>query len=590
VNPRVHRNALAPGCRLHGYRIGRVLGQGGFGITYLADDLSLDRPVAIKEYLPLDLAVREGDDSVHPVTDGHAQPFAWGRERFAAEGRTLARCEHPNIVRVHAVLEANDTAYLVMRYEQGGTLQALLSRRRTLDEEELLHILMALLDGLESVHAERLVHRDVTPGNVLLREDGSPVLLDFGSARQALGGETRTLAALVSAGYAPLEQYRSRAGDQGPWTDVYGVAATLYRAIAGRAPADALDRSDARVHEQPDPLIPAVEVGSGGYSERFLRAIDAGLALRPEDRPRTVGEWRQGFEAARDGEEEPEEEEITDINWSRRGVAQESVADAGAAQTPAAKPATAARTAAPAPRTRVFSPEPPLAITACSVLGLLTFWVYTVVALSGRLEAHCRRRHADLGILLLTSRTPAQQRALARGFDSGPRAVRLLPFGYIATAILVAGSCAQSVLLSEGRPGAAIVLVVGASSLLFYATTLAFVLWLSRALARHERAEVELAAGVKGFDAEDWGPMSEFVARRERRNHHVVVFLVVALPLVSSPTLGVYAVHGGVSHLTATLIVIAVFAAAAVFHVWGSRLLVNLWNDHLRVERALDQS
>lgn len=218
-----HRNALHTGHKLHWYEIVSILGQGGFGITYLANDPNLDLLVAIKEFLPMELAVRESDSSLHPVSDGHSDTYGWGLDRFLSEAQTLARFRHPNIVRVLSVFEANNTAYMVMEYEQGKSLEDALKFRRIEGEEQLLGLLFPLLDGLELVHAAGFIHRDIKPDNIYMREDGVPVLLDFGSARQALGVATRTLTTLVSPGYAPFEQYNAtRDSDrQGPWTDLF---------------------------------------------------------------------------------------------------------------------------------------------------------------------------------------------------------------------------------------------------------------------------------------------------------------------------------------------------------------------------------
>jgi Serine/threonine protein kinase len=222
MGDKIHRNSLKPGHKLHWYRIEKILGQGGFGITYLAHDFNLDRQVAIKEYLPIELAVREGDFSIHPVSEDHGEKFRWGRDRFITEARTLAKFKHPNIVHVLNVFEANNTAYMVMEYEQGESLQDILSRRKTLEEAELINILIPVLGGLQKVHEAGFIHRDIKPANIFIRMDGSPVLLDFGSARQALGIATQTLTSLVSPGYAPYEQYYSKSDQQGPWTDIYG--------------------------------------------------------------------------------------------------------------------------------------------------------------------------------------------------------------------------------------------------------------------------------------------------------------------------------------------------------------------------------
>ena len=225
-------DALPALTRLHWYVLERVLGQGGFGITYLAKDTNLDQRVAIKEYLPVEGATRLPDGTVHWRTDELRERYRWGLERFIQEARTLARFDHPNIVRVLSVFEFNGTAYMVMRFEEGGTLSALLDRRGTLAENDLLRLILPVLDGLELVHNAGFIHRDIKPDNIHIAGDGRPVLLDFGSARQSLGS-SNTLTILVAPGYAPFEQYYSDPSSQGPWTDIYGLGATCYRVICG---------------------------------------------------------------------------------------------------------------------------------------------------------------------------------------------------------------------------------------------------------------------------------------------------------------------------------------------------------------------
>lgn len=293
---KIHRNSLQPGYTLHWYKIEEILGQGGFGITYLASDTNLHTKVAIKEYLPIEMAVREGDHSVHPVTENHNKQFKWGLDRFLTEARTLAKYDHPNIVRVLAVFEANNTGYMVMTYEQGVSLAEKIRNRQTIEEQELIKLIIPLMGGLERMHDSGFIHRDVKPDNLFIRQDGSPVLLDFGSARQAMVGETRTLTSLVTPGYAPFEQYYSKSDEQGPWTDIYGLGATLYRAVTGIAPADAVDRSNALLKRSNDTYIPCAEFVGDRYSQRFLTAIDSALKFNVEDRPQSIKEWRVLFD------------------------------------------------------------------------------------------------------------------------------------------------------------------------------------------------------------------------------------------------------------------------------------------------------
>ncbi len=283
-----YRNALPSGTLLLEYRLEGVLGAGGFGITYLAHDTHLEKHVAIKEYLPTDLAIRALDGSVVPVATEHEHDYKWGLERFIQEARTLARFSHPHIVRVNRYFEANGTGYMVMDYEKGESLNQLLRRTAAPDEPGLRSILMPLLDGLEAVHAAGFLHRDIKPSNIFLREAGGPVLLDFGAARAAVGGATRSMTAVLTPGYAPLEQYASDAR-QGPWSDLYALAGVFYRAIVGESPPDAVSRlKEDRV---PQRLAEAAQRTSRG----FLRALEWALAVDEKRRPQTVPEWRRAL-------------------------------------------------------------------------------------------------------------------------------------------------------------------------------------------------------------------------------------------------------------------------------------------------------
>ncbi len=296
AKPKSYRDALPPGHELLWYRVREVLGQGAFGITYLCAESAGEELFAVKEYLPPQVARRQSDQHLEPLSEALEEDFRHGLERFIAEAENLDRFKHPNVVDVVDIFEANNTAYLVMRYEQGESLHSLLSRRVTVREHELLHALHPLLDGLELIHGKGYVHRDVKPSNIFIRRDGSPVLLDFGSARQTLHMGSETVTNLVSPGYAPIEQYSSNAEKQGPWSDIYALGATLYRAVTGELPAQAIARAEALVHGCPDPYVPASEQARGGYSEALLSAVDHALAFKARFRPQSIEAWRSAFD------------------------------------------------------------------------------------------------------------------------------------------------------------------------------------------------------------------------------------------------------------------------------------------------------
>jgi hypothetical protein len=280
-----HRNALPAGYELEGYRIEGVLGHGGFGITYRATDLANDRLVAIKEYLPAGFATRDPSVfSVHPTGPEDAEDFQWGLQRFEQEALTLAAFNHPNIVAVHRYFEANSTAYLVMEYERGDSLASILARDGPLPEDEVREFLYPLMNGLSRVHKAGFLHRDIKPENVYIRTDGTPVLLDFGSARHAVGARSQSLTSIVSGGYAPFEQYVAD-GHQSPASDVYALGATLYRTITDQKPPEAT----ARIND--DPFIPARAAVKKKYSPELLAAIDAALCVHERDRPQSIEEF-----------------------------------------------------------------------------------------------------------------------------------------------------------------------------------------------------------------------------------------------------------------------------------------------------------
>jgi serine/threonine protein kinase len=269
------------------YRIVRVVGSGGFGITYEAEDIRLSAKVAIKEYYPHDFGDRDATMSVRPKSDRHRETFDWGRTNFLQEARTLARFEHPSIVRVSRVYEANSTAYMVMRFEQGQSFEDWLKGLgRPPTQDELDAIVAPLLDALQMMHAQNFLHRDIAPDNVIIRADGTPVLLDFGSARRAVAERSHALTGIVKAGYSPQEQYASDGRLQGPWSDFYALGGTLYRAVTGRVP----EESTLRVSDDRTP--PAAEIAKGTYRPGFLAAIDACLKVRYAERPQSVAQLR----------------------------------------------------------------------------------------------------------------------------------------------------------------------------------------------------------------------------------------------------------------------------------------------------------
>ena len=297
---KLHINSLKPGYKLHWYEIISILGEGGFGITYLARDVNLMHEVAIKEYFPRNMVMREENGLVHPVNNEQYPRYHWGLERFLEEGRTLGQFKHPNIVRVRNVFEENNTAYMVMDYELGESFQEILNRRKTLDEEDIKTIIFPIIDGMKVVHAAGFIHRDIKPANIFLRVDGDPVLLDFGSARTSFEENKASLTSIFSRGYAPIEQYHSTEDTQGPWTDIYALGATIYRTIVGVAPSDAIDRSAAIAQIARDTYVSVVEVARGRYSNELLEAVDYALQFRQQNRPQTVSEWRSAFDVVKE--------------------------------------------------------------------------------------------------------------------------------------------------------------------------------------------------------------------------------------------------------------------------------------------------
>ncbi|MBV6475929.1 MAG: serine/threonine protein kinase [Rhodocyclaceae bacterium] len=274
---------LPPGYQLNEYRIERQLSLGGFSIVYLAFDTE-NNPVAIKEYLPNSLALRSEGDALPSIAEENVATFRYGMKCFFEEGRALAKISHPNVVRVQNFFRANETVYMVMHYERGRTLQEHIQRHKGEIRESFLRAVFArLLNGLREVHTHKLLHLDIKPSNIYLRNDGQPVLIDFGAARQTLSADTPLLKPMYTPGFAAPEQYNSpRRELLGPWTDIYSIGASMYACMAAAAPQAA----DQRLER--DQLVPAVRRWPDKYSRQLLHTVDWCMRLNYLERPQSV--------------------------------------------------------------------------------------------------------------------------------------------------------------------------------------------------------------------------------------------------------------------------------------------------------------
>ena len=292
-----HLNALPAGTRIAEYELVEVLGAGGFGLTYRAWDIALEKYIAIKEYLPRDFATRTNTLTVVPTSSADRADYEWGLTRFLDEARTLARFNHPHVNKVQRYFEAHGTAYLVLEYVEGETLSRVLERQGRLSEAAVLRLLSEVLSGLEEVHEAGYVHRDIKPGNLMVQPDGSIVILDFGAARQAVGQRSKSITSILTPGYAPIEQYDTKAEDVGPWSDIYALGMVAYRCISGLPDGelpDAVTRSRATRKGSGD-LEPAASIGQGQYDARLLRAIDWAIQVEEDARPQSIAEWQQAL-------------------------------------------------------------------------------------------------------------------------------------------------------------------------------------------------------------------------------------------------------------------------------------------------------
>ena len=283
---------LQVGTLLEGYEIRGVVRRDGLSVDYEASHPALEGTVIVKELFPEALVGRLDGTALAARTPAQQTAFDAFLVRFLAQYRVLERIDHPSIVNVRECLGANGTGYAVLDFPQGETLEQRLQEGRPLPANELAALLSALIDGLERVHRANLLHREITPDHVVINPDGHPVLVGFGAGPRAAGGPRQAfspasagLAANLTAGYAPLEQYSNR-GQEGPWTDIYALGALAYRCATGIVPEDAPSRA---IHDE---LVPAARAAKGGYDSRLLGGIDAALAMRVADRPRSLAAWR----------------------------------------------------------------------------------------------------------------------------------------------------------------------------------------------------------------------------------------------------------------------------------------------------------
>ena len=305
--------SLPVGTRLSEFELLSVIGEGGFSIVYLAYDHSLQRTVAIKEYLPGAIAFRDSEGLVRPRFEKYEGTFKTGLQSFLNEARILAQFEHPALIRIHRFWEQNGTAYMVMQYCKGRTLRKVLQdepERRSQEQWIKEQVIAPVLDALRLLHAKNYYHRDLSPDNIMVLDTGAPMLLDFGAARQVIGDMTQALTVILKPGFAPIEQYADdESMRQGPWTDIYGVGAVLYFVVAGKAPV----ASVARLVK--DPLKKLQQSTEYPISPSFALAIDHSLAVFPNDRPQSIDDFQAALsQSAKPLDEVPVEDPIQDSN------------------------------------------------------------------------------------------------------------------------------------------------------------------------------------------------------------------------------------------------------------------------------------
>jgi serine/threonine protein kinase len=364
---------LPVGTRLGEFEVTGLVGEGGFSVVYLAWDHSLERRVALKEYLPSSLATRKGQSQVHARSERHRETFELGLKSFINEGKLLAQFDHAALVKVYRFWEANGTAYMVMPLYEGTTLK---DNVRALgappDEAWLRGLLDPLTEALTVIHREQCFHRDIAPDNVLLlANSGKPLLLDFGAARRVIGDKTQALTVILKPGYAPIEQYAEDLSmKQGAWTDVYALAAVVYWCITGKTPPVAVGRMLS------DGYVPLAQCAAGRYSGAFLAAVDRALAVLPDHRTRSIEQLRSELQL---GAQRVRDEKT--VMWDPGATVVMPPAPAAASRppvpppastpTPQHRPAYETPEPAPAPATSAAPPRRVRLASALAVVGVL---------------------------------------------------------------------------------------------------------------------------------------------------------------------------------------------------------------------------
>ena len=287
--------ALKPGTHIGDLQVNAILGVGSSGITYLATDPAIGTRFALKEYLPSRHVNRDDDGKVRPKNDSSEQIFKNGLKQFLNEAQTVAALDHPNVVKILRYFEANGTAYYLMPYYQGQALHHRLESDGKFSRDDAKALMLPLMGALEYIHNHGIIHQDINPANIYMTQNGDPVLLDF--ARAAMGANDDPAEQIFgSTAYTAPEQ-TDTGGTIGPWTDIYSLAATIYRCVTGSVPVAAAERQLQLDAGKPDPLTAFSDLASPGQFGGLTDAVELGLNLSPGERPRDVGQWRKSFES-----------------------------------------------------------------------------------------------------------------------------------------------------------------------------------------------------------------------------------------------------------------------------------------------------